>query len=420
MSQKNLIYLSAVAVLLAVICWFALPGTGQVSSEGSSDEKLFADIDSQDIGEIKIEQGTQSVNLQLKDKAWTLPARGNYPADSSKVRALQLKISDLSGSQKIPYAEGSLEKLGVDDDAVKRGMSRITLLDAQSKPLAVLHLGEARKNPRDKSAAAMLAGQYARRDERKEIYLLPSPMTLNLELSSWLEVNLINVLQTAIFSVMQTKTTETGEEVLFELVRTGNIDPQVKAPQLALADGLPEGKTLQQSVVVQIRSGLENLRIADVYPEKSDEVKNLKFDFSSYYKTSNGLVYHVSTAQSGEKTFLKLSVTFDAELAKVLAEAERLKQEALKAAATPTPTPTAKNKDEDEPARRTPETASSELKLSDEAEAAKLTAQFKPWIYELPSYQARKLRNTKTDLTEPPAPPKAPPMPPPVPPADGQ
>jgi hypothetical protein len=409
MSQKGLLYLICGALVLGAAYFWTLSGPAS-PDRPAHDHKLFQDIDGQNISKIRIEQGSESVEIELKDGAWRLPARNGYVADSSKVRALLLKVFDMSVSQKIPATPDSFETLGVTDAAIKRGLSKLSFLDANGKLLTGIYVGEARKGSGNKAALSMVNGQYVRRVDQQDVYVVSTPVTASPNVASWLEANLVNVLQSAIYSIIQSKQTENGEELLFELDRSGEQDEQMKAPELSLAGGVPDGKVLQQSVVSQIRAGLENLRISDVFPVSAPEVKDVVFDMASLYKTTNGLVYHVSTGKTGEKYFAKLSVTFDQELAKQLQEENEKKQAEAKASpsATPTPKPSSAADDDDD---RVPSTAPAEpppLVVSSEDEAKKLSGQFAPWVYEVPVYQAKKLRNTKTELIEPPAPPPTP------------
>ncbi|MFN8389658.1 MAG: DUF4340 domain-containing protein [Bdellovibrionota bacterium] len=407
MNQKTLLSLVIGAVLLTVLYLFAVPQSESGST--AKQRKLFEGVDGQKISKLKFEQGGGALDLALKDGAWRLPARGDYLADSAKIRALLLKLFDLDVSQKVPSDPQAFGALGVNDEAVKRGMSKVSFLDGDGKVVSGVYLGESRRGGKDKSAGP-LSGQYVRRLDEQDVYLIASPIPITMGVAPWLEANLVNVLQSAIDSVVQVKISQSGEEQLFELVHSGTEDEQMKAPQLTLAGGIPEGKTLQQAVVTQVRSGLENLRIADVFPVGADEVKDLNFDLMSLYRTGNGLVYQISTAAKGEHFYAKIKVTFDHDLATRLQDEFAKKRAAEKAKASPTPTPTPKSKDDDTVAVNAPDSEPT-LKVSSDAEAASLNDQFSRWIYELPGYQARKLRNSKSDLVEPPPPPPAPPAP---------
>ena len=59
--------------------------------------------------------------------------------------------------------------------------------------LAGIRLGEARKG-KDKSPASPMSGQYVRRDDQNEVYLVGSPVSITVTPESWIDVNLINIL----------------------------------------------------------------------------------------------------------------------------------------------------------------------------------------------------------------------------------
>ena len=228
---------------------------------------------------------------------------------------------------------------------------------------------------------------------------------------SWLEVNLVNVLPANVYSITQAQESADRQNVLFELVRAETVGGDVVLPPMELRGGVPEGKVLQQPVVSQVRSGLENVRLSDVFEPGAEPVKSLDFDFVSLYKTTNGLSYRVESAQKDERYFAKLSVTFDESLAAQLKARAESKSAEAGASATPTPGPSVAPSAGASPspsASPVPETRKVELKLSSASEAEGLNKEFSSWVYELPGYQAKKLRYTKPELIEPPAAPKPP------------
>lgn len=396
MNKRNFVSLLVGVLALGLLYVFLLPSWEEQGA--ATEHRLLEGVDGAAVSKLKIEQRKDVLELARKDGAWVVPSRNNYPADSAKIRGLLLKIFDLTVSQEVPGAETALDQLGLSDAAIEKGFTKVTFFDAAGKELGALRIGEARKS-RDRSPVGAMSGQYVRRDSSNAVYLAGSPLMVAAEPASWLEVNLVNVLPAAVRSVTQVQSTGDKQEMLFELVRAEASGDAV-LPPMTLQGGVPGGKALQDAAVTQVRSGLENVRLSDVFVPGSETVKDLTWDFLSVYKTTNGLVYRVETAQREERTFAKLRVQFDDALASELrAEAER------KAAASPTPsaTPTAQ-------ATGTPASASTPepkpaLTLSNAEEAGKLDKHLGEWIFELPGYQARKLRYTKSDLVEPPPPP---------------
>jgi len=414
MNRKTLNILIAAAVVLGVLYFLAVPSSEP--SRSSTDHRLFSGVDGSKVATIRLEQGNEAVELAVKDGAWVLPARNGYPADSAKVRALLLKLFDLSVSQKVPGGPESHEQLGVSEESLKRGMGHVGLFDKDGKIIAGLRLGESRKSKSNLPAA--MNGQYVRRDGDDTAYLIASPISITTGLSSWLDLNLVNVLPTAVHSIVQSKSDDTGQQLLFELVRTGSKDNS-GMPQFTPKGGVPEGKTLQEPVVSQIRSGLENLRIADIVESNSALGNQLKLDFETLYRTTSGLVYRVRTGVLADKTYAKLTASFDPELvAQLKKEAEEAAAATPTPTATPTPAPESASSDaaaSSSSASATPKPTASpkppELSIASEDDAKKLNAQFDQWFYELPAYSARKFRYTFTDITEPPPPPPSAPSP---------
>lgn len=397
MNQKTLIRLVVAAVVLAII--YFLTVSRDEPRAGDSEHRLLDGIGSEAVGKIELEQGSEKVELVFKDGQWRVPARGDYQADGSKIRAFLLKLFDMEISQRLPADEKSAERLGVSAESVKRGMGYIKLADGSGRTLAGIRLGEARRG-KDKTPASPTSGQYVRRDDQEEVYLVGTPVSLTVAPESWIDVNLINILPSSIEKVLQAKRSAESEELLFELMKSDEKDTTGQ-PVLKLKTELPPGKNLQEPIVTQVRSALENFRIADVRVASSPETKDLNFDFLTKYSTSAGLVYSIETAEKDQKSYVRLRVAFDAELA------QALKEEAEKAApaAAPTPNGDATPQPTSSPA---PSPKKPELKLSSAEEANKLNADLEKWVFEVPAYNARKLRFTMSELTEPPPPPPKP------------
>ncbi len=405
MTKKNLVILVAVMVVLGGLYFLARPRTTQ--HESQDQVTLLSGIDGEKVAKVSVEQGEGKLELELKDGTWTIPSRAGYAAEGSKVRSLFLKLLDLSTSQSVPAGTAGLKKLGLDDKGVKNGRALVKFFDKDGHELGGVYLGETRKGEKsDEQGPRMtISGQYVRSTKNDRVFLVGLPVNITTAISEWLDTNLMNVLQSKVYEVVQTKIAPDGAKAkVFELVPESE-DGRKEGTPLAFkpAAPVPVDFDLQKPVISQISSGLENVRFSDVRHADDAEVKDLVFDSETEYQSMDGLVYTVLTSQKGDKIHAKVRVHFDADLVKNLQELyakrkeDRDKEKEKEKQAHPTPAPgeTPTREEVDEPAEK-----SEQPKFSNADEASKIQARFEPWIYELANYQGQKFRKSADDLMQ--------------------
>ena len=125
MTKRSFYILTMICLFLGVV--FVYVDSNDREAGSSKEELLFADVDGASVGALKIRKGAQSVELRLSDANWVLPARFNYPADSSKVRSMLLKLLDLRVTQKITENAEKQDSLGVADSSVDKGSSSVSM-----------------------------------------------------------------------------------------------------------------------------------------------------------------------------------------------------------------------------------------------------------------------------------------------------
>lgn len=419
MNQKKL-GLLAVAVI-ALLGLFITTRSSYDSSKSPQAKELFGDLNPQKIYRIKIGQGEKVIDLELRGDKWTVPSKAGYPADESKVRALLVKLLDLSVSQEVTNNPARFESLGVGDDLKKSGKSEVSFLDSTGGIISGVLLGEQRKRGSTSPETAVAAGQYVRRTDQNDVYLVPQPLTFDSAVSSWLNLDIVNVLASRLIGVAESGLENGAEKVLYELEEV--TDSTANPREFVLKGQDQPAKALDSSVIAQIRAGIENFRALDVFPADDAAVQGLSFDRRTIFKVNNGLEYQVSTAEKDGKTFAKISVVFNAATAHALTEAAEKKAAAEKAAAqasssaapeaspaaSPVPSPTASSSSGE---------AAPKDQMASAEEANKLNAEFSKWVYELAAFNSKKYRTTRDQLfkkpDEKPAAPARDPSKPPV------
>ena len=404
MNQRTLGILIFVVIALVAIYSATTPETMRVAP--GEEARLLAAVDGDEVARVRIEQGEQSVELRVNKGNWSVPARGGYRADGSKVRSLLLKLFDLTVSQKLPATDASFDKLGVSDEAVKRGQSRITFFNAADRELGGVRIGEARKTkPGSDAKSAASGGQYVRSLSGKEVYLVALPLQFSVTPSYWLDQNVINVLPAHLRSVEMFTSADGSSKQEYVLKRVGEAVPGT-TPTFELVNAtVPAGKSVQDVAVSQVRSGLENVRLQDVFPKDSPEVKDLQFDATAVYRLESGLIYTVESAERKDKEprfFARISAQFDPAVgAEVEAFNKSVEEELAKKAAETKPSDSKPVESKTDAAEKP---APQKKPLSSEKEAEQQRAQFAGWVFELPPYQSVKLRQRFDNLVQAPDP----------------
>lgn len=390
MNAKKLTWLVAAALLLAVLVWLSEGGSGREG--GPAARQLLGTVNGEDVARIKLQQGSKIVDLELREAEWVVPARNGYRADSNKVRALLLKLFDLSVNQRVTDLPESFEELGVADDSHTKGFGRVALLDDGGKELGALALGGQRTaRPRADGAGAG-NGQFVRRVGENDTYLINQLLTLVVEPKDWLNSELVNVGQSRVRQVRQFKIEAGQETPLFTITRRSPYRAG-DVPQYDLEGAA--GAELQDTVLTQVASGLENARLQDVL--SAEEAKETVFDRRTEYATQSGLVYSVfSAAEANGRNLVKLEVRFDPELGRQI-EAEAAAEAAAQSAAA-----ASSAQSEGASSSSSAPAAPSKPQIATAAEAATLTAGYTPWVYDVAQFQAERFRRSREDLIKPP------------------
>lgn len=400
MKSNVILKLFITAVVLFAIFWTL--SSSEKSSDNSNKASLTGDVNGQEVQKIKITQGTEIITLELKDGFWSIAEKNYYHADSGKVRSLLLGIFDLSVSQTIPATPDSYDALGLSDEAIKKGNARIELEDANAKILLGLRLGEGRKGKDKNLPLAISPGQYVKRDNDDKVFILEKPILMNQGVASWLDVNLLNVLPASVYSITQIENKNGSTTVLFDLQRSELVNKSGEVSFISKTP-LPEGKELLKSSISDVSSALEDLTIADVLKSDDSKVKDIEFDRESIYRTTNGMVYVVYSAEKDSKNYIKIDIQNDENLVQNLKNEYAKIIAAQNATTLESSTTTISQVSTTEIARTTSTTTLApilEPKYASSEGVANLKEKFLPWIFEVPTYKARRFRFDKTSLVE--------------------
>lgn len=399
MTRKTLI--SLILCLLGLGALFYILRPSALLNGDAEKQALFPEGNER-LTKIRITEANDSVELEQRDQNWTVPARANYPADFVKVYSLIVKLFGLNVSQKITSNEANFERLGVSQEAVKNGKKLLSFFDKDGKEFAGIFLGDLRKT-KDEAGSPGMKGQYVRRSDQNDVYLIPEPISVSSSISGWLDPIIANVISSDLRSITQYQLVEGAQSEDFALARSEEAknDGGSTEGELALIGAPPSGEKLKDVVISQIRSGLENLRLSDVMKADDERIGGLQFDRRTVFRLKNGLVYQLDSAVKDEKFWAKLSVSRDEELVKELEEEieriKKLKEERTKAEQEKQ----AKGGDK---AQETKADESSNIPeppiVANLDEVKKVNERLQGWVFELAKFAAQKFRYSRPELFE--------------------
>jgi hypothetical protein len=358
-------------VVLGVLFYLIAGRTSEESAVSS--HLLLPKIDLSAVKILQINRGNDQVRLSLATGRWVVEDRGGYSADASKITSMLLRLFDLYVNDSAKVINPDLVALGLAEDSFKQGFLKLSLYQEDQSELVKIFAGQGRARE-VRQFAKPSDGQYVRVSSDSEAYLVLDPITLSASPKSWIDTNLLNVLQISVFSIEQFEIKDGIESEQFRFART---DPSKDTTpiNIELRSSRPEGRTLEKSSLSQLRGILENTRIDDVFPVGHADVSGLTFDRVTRVGTRQGAVYSIFTAEKAEdnrrRIFARVKVSFDPKIV-----------EEVKAALVSAP--------------REPE--QKEIVAATAAEVDRLNELFKPWVYELPSFQGQKFRFSSDDL----------------------
>jgi hypothetical protein len=373
MKGSKLVILIGIVLLLGAAFYFISLKPEQNQSQKASSELLFSDVDPGTIKHITITDGVDTVGLTLKDSTWTVDEKSGYPSKYEKIHELVFNILQLKPSQKVTDNEENYEPLGVVIPPVDKEGTVITFRDKDDQKIAELVLGKIRKSSKD-----IDDGQYIRRGDEKDVYMITDEIRVMVDVKNWLDRDLMDVKEQDVqFVTIKHK----DESANISLSR------KKKGDDFELASA-PNDKNLKKGEIKVLAGELSHFRFDDVYPHDSEKVKDLSFDTVYTSTQFNGLTYKIMISEKDEKLYAKIEADY-----KEPAEHDKAKEEDKG------------EKSEEELKKEAEKEALEKVKKEEEkAELIKKAEEknelFSRWIYELPSFRKNRLMKKAHDLWE--------------------
>ena len=349
MSNKKLIILGFVAVIMVILAVLQPRISSKPKGESSGTEDLIQGLDPSHIGSIVIGSGDDEVILKRKEGAFVVVNKNNYPAKSREINELITSCLDIRTSELYTSDESVHKDLGVTEEEAR---SVVRFLRRDSSLLTGGVIGKTKEMGR---------GAFVRRLTDDNVYVSFQQTMIRDRAMSYIEQELLSLGRENIESVT---VTVGGESYTLKRDEDGKI---------VLAEELSEGQKLKSDEADKVAFVLTNLRFADVKSTASSEGGHSFMD-AYVCRLKDSTVYTLQIAKKGDKTFIICDAEF-ADKTPVKKEQEVESEEELK---------------------------KKEAKLLARDAAEAFSAKCRGWIYEIPDYNAKELMKSFSELVEEP------------------
>lgn len=289
MTSKNLVILSAVAVVLGGVAYWTTAGK-KMKTPSVVGKKILPAFAVSDVARVEI-GGAKKVALAATDAGWTVETLYGYPADVAKIRENLLKLQDLKVGQ---LATGK----AITSPTV------VALKDAKGAALASVALGDTHMaKPKGQMAqfggGGYPDGRYVLFDGKTPVLVKDALEAFDGDPKKWIDTRICAVTASDVAAVTYAK----GKETVKLTRKDGKWD---------LA-GLGPKEELDTSKTYSLDSALSYLDLTGVADPKLTEAE-LGFATGAVYTATlkNGTVYTAKTGgtATGSDRWLKVSAAF--------------------------------------------------------------------------------------------------------------
>ncbi|MGY6215917.1 DUF4340 domain-containing protein [Methylolobus aquaticus] len=334
------------------------------------------------------------VTLTKSSQGWRVKERGDYPADTGKLRELLLKLTDAALLEPKTANPQRYAELGVDEPAGTDAKGVLLTLDGLGQPVRLI-VG---------TTASRGGATFVRRPDEPQSWLAKGELTVAKAPTDWLETAMVDLPAARIRQVSLRR--PDGKTVRIEKAQESDTT-------FRLLD-VPKGREVAEGAPARLASIPGGLMLADVMPQRDAEVPGNGQVTTAVFTTFDGLVLQLDAWKKDGRPLARLTTQVDAALADARIAADQAKAKAEHEA----PQKAADAKTGNKPAgdalsQAVGAPASPPLAVSDpaadrrqrldklNAEAAELSARFAGWTFVLPDFKYAELDKTVDSLLKP-------------------
>jgi hypothetical protein len=341
--NKNLAILLAVTVGMVLIVFALYSGNSAARQKFEPGSLLVQGVAPEKIQTISIVQGKEAVTLKRGDQGFFVAERNDYPASLNTINDLLLACLEIRCRSKVTDLKENYRELGVEessDDALVA-----TFKDSAEKTLFGLVRGKGAEG----------GGSYVRLLGQSAVYASESTPPINTTPTFYLDKKICEV---------------KADDIRRVEVQTGKGQYALTRDEKGVValEKVPEGERAKSALCEAVATALTDLEAADVSPAGK---MPLEWDTSYTCRLAGNLAYTVQLAKKDAKYYAKVSASApkveSVQITRTESEQE-LKRKAAVLQATET--------------------------------AQKFNPSHAPWVYEISSSTAEKMRHPFSDLIE--------------------
>jgi hypothetical protein len=374
MNRKQFIILLVLVVVVGAAGWIVRKNHQESwQSSGQTSGKLLPNFPINDVAQVTIQSGTNTLHLVRRDNLWRVQERADYPANFSQISDLLIKLGDLkiSQSQDVwPSQLGRFELLppgaGADTGAL------LQFSDQNGKPINSVLLGKKHlKKPAANAQAGgmpdeswpdgryVMVGAYS-----KTLIVISDPLeTVDPKPDAWLNKDFIKIEKPAAISLDYPVSTNSWK-----------LTHESETNDWTLADAKPSEK-LDSSKVSSLTGAFSSISFNDVLPpDTKPEISGLTNVTTLTVGTADHFTYTAKIGPAQDDVYpITVAVTAD----------------------LPTARAAAKDEKPDDKTRLDKAFADQQKTLADKLAREK---QFAGWIFKVPSYSLSSILKTRPQL----------------------
>jgi len=347
MTNKRLAVLAVTAAVMVTITAALYSGRGAGEEEFGSGSTLIQGLAPEKMGSIVIEHGGDKVTIEREGSGFVLAEKDNYPASVKKINDFLIKCLDIRCKEKVTESPGNHAELGVAEEGADA--TTVSFLGGDGKPLIGFIKGK----------SAERSGAYVRLVDNNVVYTTEEYLHINTAATDYIDKSLVSAKREDVKRVE----VQVGKES-YAIAR----DDEDKI----VLENIPDGKRPKGTEYESVFGALSGLNLVDV--AKADRL-DLKWGATYTCRLKSGLTYTVQLAEQGEKNYARLSAKGPA--AEILRKSAQI------------------TRTESDEKLKEKETVLLAAKT-----AGEFAERHAPWVYEISSWAAEKLRKPLADLVE--------------------
>jgi hypothetical protein len=275
--NRNLLIITV--ALLAASIWVYQSSTGG-ADRFERGRRLLPNFNPDDVMEIAIAKGQDTVTLKRGDDGFTVAEADGYPAANESVNRVLRSVLEIELDKEVGAGDDLYRELGLTADA--DGMVEIAFNGSGGSEMVRLRVGNAFEGGN---------GNYLRRvdGDGGPAFLTTRRLTVSATADSFLKKEIVNVAQDEIERI-------DGPD--FAVVRTED--------GLKL-DAVPRGREEKPADMNRVKNALSSLRFDEVFLADADQVRTLTLAPALDVRLTDGSGYRVALAERDGEHFLQIA-----------------------------------------------------------------------------------------------------------------